>query len=69
MTETWVLFGVWLSSAVVALVLMDFWLLTTGGTEHTFSAVLLAAAQRRPIVAAVVGLVMGVLLGHLFWPQ
>ncbi len=44
----------------------------TGGTrgyEATISYLALTSARKRPIIAALVALVLGVLLGHLWWPQ
>lgn len=45
----------------------DVWLYAT--SAPTLSEQLLDLARKAPIVAFAVGLAVGVLAGHLFWPQ
>jgi hypothetical protein len=47
----------------------DIWAYRSHGYHATISYLLLSASQKRPIVAALIGLALGILLGHLFWPQ
>ncbi len=35
----------------------------------TISEISLAFARRSPIVPIVIGLIIGIILGHLWWPQ
>lgn len=44
-------------------------LLAHGGEAETISAVVLAASERNPILAAGVGMIYGGLLVHLYWRQ
>jgi hypothetical protein len=56
-----------LTVAVIAA--YDVWTYAQRGYQTTISYMLLSAARERPIVAALIGLVVGILFGHLFWPQ
>ena len=47
------------------LIVYDVYLAAQGGYENTISYRCLQAARREPLLPLVVGL----LLGHLFWPQ
>lgn len=47
----------------------DVWLLRRDGVPGTISALTLAAARDYPAIPLVVGLAIGLLLGHLFLPQ
>ncbi len=40
-----------------------------GGYYATISYLALSSAQKRPIIAAAIALILGVILGHLWWPQ
>jgi hypothetical protein len=51
------------------LIVYDVYLAAQGGYENTISYLCLQAARREPLLPLVVGLVLGLLLGHLFWPQ
>ena len=51
------------------LIIYDVYLAAQGGYENTISYRCLQAARREPLLPLVVGLVLGLLLGHLFWPQ
>jgi hypothetical protein len=51
------------------LIVYDVYLAAQGGYENTISYRCLQAARREPLLPLVVGLVLGLLLGHLFWPQ
>lgn len=52
-------------AVVLALVLYDVWALYRFGVDATISAITLRAAMAHPVVA----LAVGVVCGHLFWPQ
>jgi hypothetical protein len=43
----------------------DLFALLMWGSDYTFSTIILDLATRQPIVS----LSLGVVLGHLFWPQ
>lgn len=62
-----------LVSVIVFLVIYDIWVFRkTGGDvtkDATISKLLFLAAKERPIIAIIFGLAIGVLLGHLWWPQ
>lgn len=45
------------------------WKKSRGPNDATISKLLLNAAKKYPIVAVAFGIAIGVLLGHLFWPQ
>ncbi len=51
------------------LIVYDVYLAAQGGYENTISYRCLQVARREPLLPLVVGLVLGLLLGHLFWPQ
>jgi hypothetical protein len=55
--------------ALVGLVVFDIYLAVSGGYSATISYQTLQAARDEPIIPLVVGLVLGILLGHIFWPQ
>lgn len=46
-------------------VLYDMFALWSGGAEATISRVIYATAQEYPVLT----LAVGILMGHLFWPQ
>jgi hypothetical protein len=50
-------------------VVYDIHLATTWGYHATISFQVLQAAREEPIIPLVVGLTLGILLGHIFWPQ
>jgi hypothetical protein len=54
---------------VTILTVYDIWALTTHGYEATMSYVILDASLNYPIIPFVVGLIIGILAGHLFAPQ
>lgn len=48
----------------------DVWLYyRQGGYHATISCLALRSAQKRPIIAAAVAMILGIIFGHLFWPQ
>lgn len=56
--------GVLIAAAVV-LIIWDVIVAIRGGNTATISQVLYHAAQAEPVIA----LALGIVLGHLFWPQ
>jgi len=52
-----------------ALILYDIWLCWRGGAAATISWHAYLAARDEPIIPLVLGLVIGILFGHLFWPN
>jgi len=58
-----------LLAVVAGLVAFDIYLAVTGGYPATISYQALQAAREEPIIAVVLGLVLGILIGHIFWPQ
>ena len=61
---TWVILGFF-----VAIVAYDVVALILGGVQATISRVTIAAIGRWPIIGCLLGLAVGVLLGHLVWWQ
>ncbi len=57
-----------LTSAVV-LIVWDVWLYSRGGAGATISWQTYLAARTEPIIPLAIGLVLGILFGHLFWPN
>lgn len=56
----------WILLAVVALLIgWDIFAAVRWGASQTISFDLLTAARQRPIIATAIGVV----IGHLFWPQ
>jgi hypothetical protein len=51
------------------LIAYDVWLVTTYGVEQTISWRTYTAARSEPIIPLILGLIAGILFGHLFWPQ
>jgi hypothetical protein len=56
-------------AAAALLGVYDVWLFARGGVASTISHQVLAHAREAPILPLAVGLILGILLGHLFWPQ
>ena len=54
-----ILFGV--------IIALDIYLYAKGGTKATLSAKLAKKAYELPLLPLMVGLIVGLLLGHLFW--
>jgi hypothetical protein len=54
--------GVWL-------IAYDCFLYVRHGVQGTISPQVYQAAVREPVMPLLVGLVLGLVLGHLFWPQ
>lgn len=56
-------------TAATILIVFDVWLYGKGGAGATISWQTYQAARREPIIPIVIAFVVGVLFGHLFWPQ
>jgi hypothetical protein len=54
---------------IAAIVLWDVWVFCNLDPNWTVSATLLRWALARPILPLVVSVAIGILIGHLFWPQ
>jgi hypothetical protein len=55
--------------AAVVLIGYDVWLYVRGGTQATISWQTYLSARNEPIIPLVLGLIVGILFGHLFWPN
>lgn len=66
---TALLFGVLLIVTVTVWAVTDVLLWIEGGVEATYSRLLLAAARQWPVLPFLAGFALGVLVGHLTWPQ
>jgi hypothetical protein len=51
------------------LIVWDIYLFHTGGHEATISWQVLTVSRKHPVVPLLVGFVVGLLGGHLFWSQ
>lgn len=49
------------------LIAVDAWLAIRGGYDATMTAQVRRASRNSPVIPLLVGLVIGLLLGHLFW--
>jgi hypothetical protein len=58
-----------LLAGAVFLILYDVYLAWTGGYEATISCQTLRASRQYPVIPLLVGFVVGLLFGHLFWSQ
>lgn len=56
-------------AAAVVLIAYDVWLCWNGGAKATISWHTYLAACSEPIIPFAIGLILGVLAGHLFWPN
>ncbi len=56
-------------AALLGLVGYDIYLALRGGYPATISYQILQVSRAEPIIPLLVGLILGILLGHLFWPQ
>jgi hypothetical protein len=54
---------------IAALVLWDTWVLVRLGPDFTISALLLRWSLRWPFLPLAAAFGLGILTGHLFWPQ
>ena len=62
----------WIVAVMVPVLLLaaaDVYLLVRYGVQATISRHTIAILARYPIVAVLLGVAVGVLLGHLAWPQ
>lgn len=55
--------------AAVGLVVWDIIVASNRTSGDTISELTLGFAQRYPVAVFSIGLTLGVILGHLFWPQ
>ena len=53
----------------IFLIAYDVWLVANFGVEQTISWRTYTAAKSEPIIPLILGLIVGILFGHLFWPQ
>ena len=56
---------VFLVATLLAVGAYDWWLYLTEGPSATISAEVLSTSRKWPVVP----LLVGILMGHLFWPQ
>lgn len=56
-------------TAAVVIVAYDVWLYLQGGAAATISWQLYLACKEDPIIPWLIGLIMGLIIGHLFWVQ
>ncbi len=56
-------------AASAALIVLDIVWATDKLPHNTISAITLDTSRKHPILPLLVGLVLGILFGHLFWPQ
>ena len=63
------LFVTTLIASAVFLGVVDGFLYWTGGSPATISFQVLEASQRYPGIVFVIGLLIGILIGHLLFPQ
>ena len=52
---------------VAAILLIDVYLFSKGGTKATLSAKIATRCYKMPFLPFIVGLLIGILCGHLFW--
>lgn len=53
--------------AVVAVLIYDAYAISQGGTEASISSQIIVLSYKQPLVPALVGWFVGLLMGHLFW--
>lgn len=53
--------------AVVIILIYDAYAISQGGTEASISSLIITLSYRQPLVPALVGWFIGLLMGHLFW--
>lgn len=58
-----------LLAVAVLLIGYDVWLYWQGGAKATISWHTYLASRTEPIIPLTIGLILGILLGHLFWPN
>lgn len=58
----------WAFAGLAFLLILAFDVFITGRRQKSMSRVMVEAAAKRPIVAALFGLIVGALIGHFFWP-
>lgn len=52
---------------VVAVLIYDAYAISQGGTEASISSQIIILSYKQPLVPALVGWFIGLLMGHLFW--
>lgn len=55
--------------SLISLLTYDLIVYFKGGNEATLSKVILDTSKDWPIIPLLIGLLFGLLSGHLFWPQ
>jgi len=66
-TRTWTL--IFMAVVIVAIAVYDTIVAINGIPGDTISEITLAWGRRHPIAVLCLGLALGIVLGHLFWPQ
>lgn len=52
---------------IVLILIYDVWAIIEGGAEASISALLIKSAYEMPFMTYMIGLINGILIGHLFW--
>ena len=53
--------------AVIALLIYDVYAIMVGGTEASISSLIITSSYEMPFMVFLIGFLLGVLVGHLFW--
>jgi hypothetical protein len=53
--------------AVLAFIAYDVYAILVGGTEASISSLIISSAYKMPFMVYCLGLINGILVGHLFW--
>ena len=54
-------------AAVIIILVYDATAIMNGGTEASISSLIISLSYKQPLVPALVGWFIGLLMGHLFW--
>jgi hypothetical protein len=52
---------------IVIILAFDVYAIQVGGTEASISSLLIVSAYKMPFMVYMIGLINGILVGHLFW--
>ncbi len=52
---------------IVVVLIYDAYAISQGGTEASISSQLIVLSYKQPLVPALIGWFIGLLMGHLFW--
>lgn len=66
-TKTWTL--IFIAATIVSIAVYDTLVAVNRVDGDTISEITLAWAMRHPIAVMCLGMALGIVLGHLFWPQ